>query len=922
MQKVALSRSTARRACAGCMLYSFKPLMGLVSPMHKQDDSQQSAELRQAFLRHLPKRLDTLTRRGLRQARDGWDINSLSLIFREVQTLAGAGGRYGLLDLAEKLFAIESALADCLDQISLPDAQVSAHVAELFAQVRDIASAREAAAPAVSGRLLVNPADLDRSDNGYPLQLIPPAEYWKRFPDPVAPPAAATNVVNLRASAAEPAKPEAAAPAVARPVATTAPAAAPVPAPPAAPLKTAGAPRKVYHLTDGSPLACEIDQKLELSGYELSLLDHSEELVEMIGTFPPHLVVVDAHFLGDLDRLGEALKSARSRSSHRVAMLALSEQAELEVRLRAMRAGADAFMPLPVQTTDVMTRIAELTESDQTDPYRIMIVEDDRSQAMFAESILRKAGMQTTMVTDPLAVLSDIDQFNPDLILMDLYMPGCSGMELTAIIREREAFVSTPIVFLSGESDTDKHFEALNAGGDDFLSKPIRPKHLISAVTNRLRRARHIRRRAQNQNPRDAITGMYERAHVLDRINAKLAADEAIAQRGGLLYVDLDDATNLREQVGLIGFDKLLGQIGAFLASHLEGSELVTRFGDTSFLVLSPEHNAAGLASGSRDLADRVAREQFDVDGQHYQVKLRIGICPFAANLGDAGAMLTAAERAMSDTRKPGRESVGVHAPKPSGDAALAENLRAALRSDAFHLVFQPIASLAGEDEGEGDEQFQALLRLQGDDGKVLTASQIVPQAEQAGLIDDIDRWVLGRCMMVLSERARQGRPVRLFASQSLHAARDPARAAWLRQQLDTRRIDGNRLVLELRMPQIGADTDLVAGFSAAVHQFGVGLCLSGTEPGEAAENAIEHMPVDFIKIAPECVADRSPRMRDDLRRLVHHAHEHGRKVIAPRIEDAQSAATLWTVGVDFIQGNFVQHEAQNLDYDFRAAAG
>jgi len=67
---------------------------------------------------------------------------------------------------------------------------------------------------------------------------------------------------------------------------------------------------------------------------------------------------------------------------------------------------------------------------------------------------------------------------------------------------------------------------------------------------------------------------------------------------------------------------------------------------------------------------------------------------------------------------------------------------------------------------------------------------------------------------------------------------------------------------------------------------------------------------------------DRSIRHRDELRRLVHHAHEGGRRVIAPRIEDAQSAAMLWTVGVDFIQGNFVQHEAQNLDYDFRAAAG
>lgn len=885
--------------------------------MLKQDDSQQSAELRQAFLRHLPKRLDTLTRRGLRQARDGWDINSLSLIFREVQTLAGASGRYGMLDLAEKLFAIESALADSLEQVSLPDAPTSAAVAALFDELRELASAR-VATPVTDGRLSVPSADLDRSENGYALQLVPPADYWKRFPPVVVGSSEGANVVPLPVPASAP-------------VGETPAAIAERPreaGPPAAEAAVQSRAtngrgmRKVYHLTDGSPLACEIDQKLELSGYELSLLDHVDEVVEMIGTFPPHLVVVDAHFLGELDRLGEALKSARGRASHRVAMLALSEHADLEVRLRAMRAGADAFIPLPAQAGDIMARIAELTESDQTDPYRIMIVEDDRSQAIFAESILRKAGMQTMMVTDPLAVLNDIDEFNPDLILMDLYMPGCSGTELTAIIREREAFVSTPIVFLSGESDTDKHFEALNAGGDDFLSKPIRPKHLISAVTNRLRRARHIRRRAQNQNPRDPVTGMYERAHVLDRINAKLAAEESIAHRGGLLYVDLDDATNLREQVGLIGFDRLLNQVGAFLASHLDASELVTRFGDTSFIILSPERGAGDLAEGSRTLADRVARERFDVDGQHFHVALRVGICPFSANLGDAGSMLTAAERAMSETRRNDRDMVGVYGLKASGDQAVIDTLRAALRSDSFHLVFQPIASLSSEDDGEAEEQFQALLRLHGDDGKVLTASHIVPAAEQASLIDDIDRWVLGRCLMVLSERSRLGRPVRLFASQSLAAASDPGRAAWLRQQLETRRIPGNRLVIELRLPQEAADRDLVAGFAAAVHQIGVGICLAGAVPDEAAETAIQHLPVDFIKIAPDCVADRSQRMRDDLRRLVRNAHEHGRRVIAPRIEDAQSAATLWTIGVDFIQGNFVQHEAQNLDYDFRAAAG
>jgi CheY-like chemotaxis protein len=63
-----------------------------------------------------------------------------------------------------------------------------------------------------------------------------------------------------------------------------------------------------------------------------------------------------------------------------------------------------------------------------------MIIEDDRSQALFAESILRKAGMETIAVMDPLSALEALDSFDPELILMDLYMPNCDGMELTTLI--------------------------------------------------------------------------------------------------------------------------------------------------------------------------------------------------------------------------------------------------------------------------------------------------------------------------------------------------------------------------------------------------------------------------------------------------------------------------------------------------------
>src|SRR3546814_10115016 len=97
--------------------------------------------------------------------------------------------------------------------------------------------------------------------------------------------------------------------------------------------------------------------------------------------------------------------------------------------------------------------------------------------------------MDARVVEDPLAVLDTLHTFKPDLILMDLYMPRCNGMELTTLIREQPEFLHTPIVFLSGESDQEVQFEVIDAGADDFLAKPVRPRHLIAAVQNRVQRA-------------------------------------------------------------------------------------------------------------------------------------------------------------------------------------------------------------------------------------------------------------------------------------------------------------------------------------------------------------------------------------------------------------------------------------------------
>ncbi|HET7063900.1 MAG TPA: response regulator, partial [Rudaea sp.] len=825
--------------------------------MQQQDDTQQAAELRLAFLRHLPKRLEMLRKRGQRLCDQGWDINALTLLFREVQPLAGACGRYGLLDIGEHLFSIERFLAPFVAQVGVPDAgQTATFAARLRALEPLIASL---GATAAEGERAAAPAALatatERVD--FPLWVTPPPDYWHRFvrnappaaarpvpagptpkpaPAPVSPPPAvpaASSPAQVAAAAvtsrAAPAAPSAA---PSRPAQSSrvAHGAEPVDDIVAAPRARAGEQRKVYHLSDGNPLAGELDQKLDtIGGYELTILDNIEHLREILSAFPPHLVIVDAAYETALESIGALIKTTRSRTRHRLALLSFSTSGELPVRLRAMRAGADAFVALPAQVEDVATRISELLDADTADPFRVLIVEDDRSQAIFAESILRKAGMTTRMCTDPLAALDQLDEFQPELILMDLYMPACDGMELTSIIREREAFVSTPIVFLSGEQNEEKHFQALDSGGDDFLSKPIRPKHLIAAVTNRVRRARQLGRRGTGASPRDPVSGLYLRAHVLDQINALLTRDDATATLGGLMYIEIDSAASTRERVGMLAFDALLGQVGAFIASHVGANDLATRYGDSSFLLLCPLGDEAALERLAASLRDRTAREKFDQDGRSFSLGLSVGICSFAARLGEVGAMLNGAERAMSDARRPGGSHVGTYHTEPTTAPAgtfqaLGEQIRGALKADNFQLLFQPIVALQGAET----EQFQALLRLAGSDGKLYTAAEIVPIAQRDDLIGEIDRWVLSRCLLVLAERARQQRSVRLFVNQSIETVTDAQHAVWLRQMLETRRLDGDQLAIEFRLADAQAHLHDLAAFAAEARKLQVHIALSG----------------------------------------------------------------------------------------------
>ena len=233
---------------------------------------------------------------------------------------------------------------------------------------------------------------------------------------------------------------------------------------------------RIYHLSNYNKLSVELDQLIEKEGMDLELLNSLEELVELLQALPANLVLIDSSFYEQKDAINVAVTNYRKQNSTEIAIVQIIDG---QMTPDASNKFFDACVEASTGASAIVKQVNQLLRFGKADQFRVLIVEDDRSQAMFAEGILRNAEITTKVLLDSEHLLESIEEFMPDLILMDLHMPNASGIELTELIRNTDNFQNTPIVFLSGEIDEDKQLDALEAGGDDFLIKPIRPRRLI-----------------------------------------------------------------------------------------------------------------------------------------------------------------------------------------------------------------------------------------------------------------------------------------------------------------------------------------------------------------------------------------------------------------------------------------------------------
>ena len=402
-------------------------------------------------------------------------------------------------------------------------------------------------------------------------------------------------------------------------------------------------------------LAADLTMQLGYFGYIVQAYESAPDRRAQAGMCTPSAIITSVEVL-EANRSGyERIAGGASVRGQAPPLIVVASQGDIGSRLRAARAGAAAYFVWPVTTIALIDKLDALAARSIEQPYRILIVDDDPIVAGFFAETLHQARMHTAVVTDPIEIMQPLVEFRPDMILMDLHMPSCNGLDLAAVIRQQEEYVGIPIVFLSAEASMDTQLEALRLGGDDYLIKPITPDHLISAVTSRVLRSRTLR----GFMVRDSLTGLFNHTTTKEHLEIELARAQRHQLQLAFAIIDLDRFKLVNDSYGHATGDRVLKSLARLLRERLRRTDIIGRYGGEQFAVVLSGTDGPTAAVVLDQIRVGLTQIRQQADGKAFTVTFSCGIACFA-DYPDVPKLTEAADKALYVAKRGGRNRVAL----------------------------------------------------------------------------------------------------------------------------------------------------------------------------------------------------------------------------------------------------------------------
>lgn len=545
---------------------------------------------------------------------------------------------------------------------------------------------------------------------------------------------------------------------------------------------------------------------------------------------------------------------------------------------------------------------------------KVMIVDDEPIMMDVVQAFLEDAGYTHFLTTDDSARALDLMQKErPDVLLLDLIMPGKSGFELLGDIRNDPALRFMPVIVLTAASDSDTKLQALEFGATDFLAKPVDPSELILRLRNALAFKAYQDQLAYN----DALTGLPNRQLFLERLAWTLRLARRHNKQCALLQVGLDRFKQINDTLGHEMGDEVLKAVSRRLTAALRESDTLGKLddgedaislsrlaGDEFMVLISEIRHAEDASIIARRLLDTMQAPLL-LNGRELFITISVGIVLFPQDAQEGTDLLTNVDLAMTQAKLRGRNTYAFHSPETNARSherlTLETELRKAIERDQLDVYYQPKLHLAsGRVIGA-----EALLRWTHPTLGAISPARFIPLAEETGLILPLGEWVLRRASRDAVVWQQRGYALTVSVNVSSLQFHRGDMPAIIQSVLLASGLPADKLIVELTesllMDNAQANIDMLHDIKA----LGVWLSMDDFGTGYSSLAYLKRFPLDELKVDQQFVRDLpgDPGNRAIVGAVIAMAHGLGLTVTAEGVETPGQVEFLKTHGCDQFQG-------------------
>nr|WP_298414973.1 diguanylate cyclase [uncultured Halomonas sp.] len=414
----------------------------------------------------------------------------------------------------------------------------------------------------------------------------------------------------------------------------------------------------VYILEEEKALAEQLCQVLAGVDYRIQHFTKQKLLEQACERYCPSALILPLHLMRqsasekatDGVAIGETIQQRLGTS---IPLFLTDVSSDFDLQLRAVRAGVEGFFTLPRDKMRLAEALDNRLRPDRLASLRIMMVDDDEILLDHYQSILENAGFSVMTLSRPDDVLSAMESFVPDILVLDVQMPQCNGPELAQVVRYHPRWLQVSIVYLSAGGDVDAQLSAMTKAGDDFLVKPIASNVLIASMAACARRSRAL----AGALARDGLTGLLKHADIKERLAVSLAQ----ARRRQLplcgVMLDIDFFKRVNDTHGHLVGDEVIRALADLLRHRLRETDLIGRYGGEEFLVVLHDTTGAQTVKIIDGLREDFSKLSFEANGTSFSCTFSAGVME-ADFVHDADGLIKAADQCLYRAKNEGRNRV------------------------------------------------------------------------------------------------------------------------------------------------------------------------------------------------------------------------------------------------------------------------